>query len=247
MKIWRDAKVLIGIAVAAAAACTPGADARPARDSASAGEVTSKATPTQSAARLAELAEAPAGAIRFTIAPSGNTARYRVREQLMGRDLPNDAVGEAGEVAGGVTVDSAGRLIPGQSRFVVRTTALKSDSDRRDGYVRRRLLEAEQYPTVELVPTALRGLPARLSPSTLTGPVSFDLIGDLTVRGVTRPTTWRVTVRQSGEKLTGTASTRFTFAEFGITPPRVPIVLSVADTIGLEYDFTLTRDGPGGE
>ena len=247
MTIWRESKMLIAVAAAAVTACAPAADARPARDSASAGAPIGTAAPTQTAASVAGLAEAPAGAIRFTVAASGNTARYRVREQLMGRDLPNDAVGETGEVAGAVTVDSAGRLIPGQSRFVVRTTALKSDSDRRDGYVRRRLLEAEQYPTVELVPTALRGLPARLSPSTLTGPVTFDLIGDLTVRGVTRPTTWRVTVRQSGEKLTGTASTKFTFAEFGITPPRVPIVLSVADTIGLEYDFTLTRDGPGGE
>jgi polyisoprenoid-binding protein YceI len=229
MTIWRDSKMLIAVAAAAVAACAPGADARPARDS------------------VVDLAEAPVNAIRFTVAASGNVARYRVREQLMGRDLPNDAVGETGGVSGAIIVDSAGRLIPGQSRFVVRTTALKSDSDRRDGYVRRRLLEAEQYPTVELVPTALRGLPARLSPSAPTGPVTFDLIGDLTVRGVTRPTTWRVTVRQSGEKLTGTASTRFTFAEFRITPPRVPIVLSVADTIGLEYDFTLTRDGPDGE
>jgi hypothetical protein len=42
----------------------------------------------------------------------------------------------------------------------------------------------------------------------------------------------------------GTASTRFTFADFGITPPRVPILLSVADTIAIEYDFSLTRDLP---
>jgi hypothetical protein len=38
------------------------------------------------------------------------------------------------------------------------------------------------------------------------------------------------------------ASTRFTFADFGIAQPRVPVVLSVADTIGLEYSFTLVRD-----
>lgn len=33
--------------------------------------------------------------------------------------------------------------------------------------------------------------------------------------------------------------TAFTFADFDIDQPRVPIVLSVADTIKLEYDFTL--------
>ena len=75
----------------------------------------------------------------------------------------------------------------------------------------------------------------------MTGPVTFELLADLTVRGVTKPTTWRVTARHSNGQVTGTASTRFTFADFGITPPKVPILLSVADTIGLEYDFALTR------
>ena len=38
------------------------------------------------------------------------------------------------------------------------------------------------------------------------------------------------------------ASTAFTVAQFGLTQPRVPVVLSVADTIRLDYQFTLVRD-----
>lgn len=234
MKIWRDSRVWTAASAFALAACIGGADARSARDSA--------ATNQQ-----VELDEAPARATRFIVASVGNAARYRVREQLMGRDLPNDAVGETEQITGAITVSETGTLIPGQSRFVVRTTALKSDSDRRDGYVRRRLLESEQYPTVELVPTVVRGLPTRLPPAGSTGSITFELIGDLTVRGVTRPTTWRVTAHESSGQLTGTASTTFNFAQFGITPPRVPIVLSVADTIALEYDFTLSRASSGSE
>ncbi len=220
------------LAAATLAGCTPTADARPAHQ-------TTSTTTTHAPV----LAAAPAGAVRFTVAATGNTARYRVREQLMGRDLPNDAIGETTQVTGAITVDDGGAILTDQSRFVVTTAGLKSDSDRRDGYVRRRLLETEQFPTVELVPTAVRGFPARMpAAGAAAGPVTFELVGNLTVRGVTKPTTWRVTAKQAGGTVTGTAVTRFTFTDFGITPPKVPVVLSVADTIGLEYDFTLTRE-----
>jgi polyisoprenoid-binding protein YceI len=159
----------------------------------------------------------------------------------MGKELPNDAIGETSEITGMITVDSTtGTLIPGQSKFVINTGVFKSDSDRRDGYVRGRLLESSKYPTVEFVPTSVRGLTA--SAASASGPKTFELVGDLTVRGVTRPTTWKITAQQAPGRATGSASTKFTFADFTITPPRVPVLLSVADTIALEYDFTMSRD-----
>lgn len=234
MKTERGARAvaaIVALAAIAAVGCAEGADARPMQGAADAGEANG------------DVAEAANGTIRLTVAGTGNAARYRVREQLLGRDLPNDAVGETSEISGAITVDSSGAIVRGQSRFVVRTGAFKSDSDRRDGYVRRRLLQADSFPTVELVPTAARGLPARLpEPGAAAGPVTFTLVGDLTVRGVTRPTTWQVTARQANGRVTGTATTRFTFAQFSIDPPRVPVVLRVADTIALEYDFTLVRE-----
>jgi polyisoprenoid-binding protein YceI len=185
-----------------------------------------------------------AAAVRLTVAPSGNTARYRIREQLLNRDLPNDAVGETGGVSGTIALDAQGRIIPAASRITVDMAAMKSDSDRRDNYVRRRVLETEAHPSVTLVPTAARGLPSPLPAlSSVTTPRTFQLVGDLTVRGVTRPTTWDVTAVYKGGSVTGTAKTAFTFAEFGITQPKVPVVLSVADTIRLEYDFTLVPEG----
>jgi hypothetical protein len=55
-----------------------------------------------------------------------------------------------------------------------------------------------------------------------------------------------VTAHQDAGRVSGTASTGFTFADFGLTQPRVPVVLSVADTIRLEYDFTLLRQAVAG-
>jgi len=217
-------KTLLALtAVVVAIAYSPAGDVRPA-----------VATATTSSA-------VPAGAIRFTVAATGNAARYRVREQLMGKDLPNDAIGETTEITGMITVDSTtGSLIAGQSKFTINTGAFKSDVDRRDGYVRGRLLEAPKYPTVEFVPTGVRGLTAAAAMAS--GPKTFELVGDLTVKGVTRPTTWKITAQQAPGRATGSASTKFTFADFTMTPPKVPVLLSVADTIALEYDFTLLRD-----
>lgn len=182
-----------------------------------------------------------AATIHYSIARTGNAARYRVREQLMQHDLPNDAVGETQQVSGGITLDNSGALVPSASRVIVQTGQLTSDQSRRDGYVRRRLLVTDSFPTVEFVPTGFRGLTAAAAKSG-TGPATFDVIGDLTVRGVTHPTTWRVTAKRDGDSITGNAATHFTFADFGLTQPRLPFILSVADTIALEYDFTLVRD-----
>jgi polyisoprenoid-binding protein YceI len=183
-------------------------------------------------------APAPAPALLlFEVAPTGNEARYRVREQLAGLDLPNDAVGATPEVSGALFVYGDGRVVRDSSRFVVNLTSLKSDKDRRDNYLRRRTLLTDSFPSVQFVPTAFRDPSGKpLSAASR----SLELVGDLTIRGVTRPTTWQVVLSTvDSAQVSGSATTAFTFADFGLTQPKVPVVLSVADTIKLEYDFKL--------
>jgi polyisoprenoid-binding protein YceI len=74
-----------------------------------------------------------------------------------------------------------------------------------------------------------------------TVPASFQLVGDLTVKGVTKPVTWDVTVKQAMPEVTGTATTSFAFSDFGLDVPKLAMLLSVRDTIRLEYDFRLVR------
>ena len=92
-------------------------------------------------------------ALRLVLAPTGNAARYRVREQLVGHDLPNDAVGETQKLTGAISIDSNGKLIRDASKFTVDAGSFVSDKDRRDGFVRGRLLGADEYPTIVFVPT----------------------------------------------------------------------------------------------
>jgi len=176
---------------------------------------------------------------RYVVAPTDNEARYHVREQLASIAFPTDAVGKTTAVRGYLVLGPDGQVIRDSSQFVVDLTGLTSDRERRDRFIQRNTLETAQYPTAQLVPTAAPGLP---NPIPESGRADFQLNGDLTIHGVTRPTTWQVSARFEGGAIIGIASTRFTFADFGMTAPRVMVVLSVADTIGLEYDFHLTPD-----
>lgn len=178
--------------------------------------------------------------VHLVVAPAGNEVRYRVREQLAGFDLPNDAIGKTAAVTGGITFDPKGAVVAAGSKFTVDVQGLTSDRSRRDGYVRARVLETAQYPTVTLAPTAVTGLPWPLPSS---GSRTFQLTGDLTVHGTTHPTTWNVTAIFNGSEVTGTAITGFTFGDFGLAQPHVPIVLSVADSIHLEYEFHFVPEG----
>jgi polyisoprenoid-binding protein YceI len=197
---------------------------------------------TKSAAKKASEKKAaaaqPATPLRFTIGATGNEARYRVREQLMGKDLPNDAVGATSAITGTILAYSDGRIVKDSSKIIIDVRTLKSDQSRRDGFLQRRTLETEKYPTVELVPTEIRGFSGKIPAS---GDVTFQLLGDLTVHGVTRPTVWNVKAHADGQDVAGTATTAFTFKDINLDQPKVPVVLSVADTIKLEYDFKVTK------
>ncbi|MEO5511939.1 MAG: YceI family protein [Longimicrobiales bacterium] len=198
-----------------------------------------RATPTVASFRPSPVAGKPA--VRFTVAADGNEARYRVREQLAGVELPNDAVGATKGVTGGIVLDKDNRMVRDSSKFTVDLTTLVSDKTRRDGFIKRSTLETDKYPAAVFVPFEARGLPKALPRS---GTVRFQLVGDLTIHGITRFTVWTVTARATADSYTGTAKTSFVFADFKMTRPRVPVVLSVNDTIQLEYDFKLMKVNP---
>ncbi|MDF1504035.1 YceI family protein [Roseisolibacter sp. H3M3-2] len=192
-------------------------------------------------AALSAQAPAPAAAkgtsLRYLVAPTGNEARYRVREQLVGKDLPNDVIGVTKDVTGQLVVQPDGKVVSG-SKISVKVASLASDQTRRDNYLRRRTLETDKYPTVDVVPTTFTGIS---SPIPAGQSRDFSLTANMTIHGVTRPTTWQVTARAEGKDVVGTAKTSFTFKDFSLEQPKVPIVLSVADTVRLEYDFRFTQ------
>lgn len=202
------------------------------------GRAVAQATSRPAKAPRRAAREAPAPPVRYETGPTGNAARYRVRERLVGKTLDNDAVGETTALAGVIMVDAMGQVLADSSRFTATVSGLTSDEPRRDRYVRNRILVTDSFPTTTFQATGVRGLAAPLPTA---GPVAFDLLGTLTVKGVSRPASWQVTATVDGDRLTGRAVTRFTFADYRLLQPKVSILLGVADTIALEYDFAMTR------
>ncbi len=259
---------LLLLAACAAPAAGPGAPAAPAAASSAPAaapaqsqapatlQPTTAAQPTQTAA--AQPATAPAapattagaasqpssaaapaaGALRLVIDPSASQASYKAREQLAGRDLPNDAIGTTRGVSGAIVLQPDGALVPGQSKFVVDLSQLQSDVRMRDNFIKGNTLQTAQYPTATFVPTRVEGLP---SPLPTSGSVTFQITGDMTVRDVTHPMTWQVTAQIAGDQVTGTATSSFTFEDFKLTQPKVARVLSIEDKLGLELQFKLVK------
>ena len=201
---------------------------------------TARPSPTPLPASSPSGGPAPAaGQLRLDVA-QGTVARYLVQEQLAGANLPNDAVGVTSAVTGQVLLGPDGAVHSDQSRFTVDLTTLKSDDSRRDNYLRRSTLETSRFPKAEFVLQEVRGLAL---PLPVGAEAQFQLLGDLTVHGVTSSVVWNATGAFTAEGVTGKAATSFPFRQFGMSVPRVFVVVSVEDNIRLEVDFRLVRAG----
>lgn len=173
----------------------------------------------------------------FTLT-NGSIARYKV-EEVLARTGFKIATGETEAVAGQVVFDADGGISADASRIAVQAATLRTDSDRRDGYVRNRTLQTDIYPEVVFIPQSIDWQTP--PPGELRGTQDFTITGDLTVKDQTRTVTWDATAEFNDDgSVTGFASVQFTFDDFGMDKPSVAVVLSVEDEILLELDFVGT-------
>lgn len=175
-------------------------------------------------------------AVRFEVG-RGSKAEYRVREQLARLNFPNDAVGATESVTGALVIRPDGSFAP-ESKLTVDLRTLRTDEPKRDGFVRENTLETNRYPLAEFVPRRHKGLP---TPVPTSGVANFQLTGDMTLHGVTTEQTWDVAATFAADAVTAKAVTKFNFAKFKITVPRVFGLLSVDDDIRLELNLRLQR------
>lgn len=171
----------------------------------------------------------------------GSTARYRVQEQLAGISFPNDAVGSTQAIKGVVMLAADGAVNPAQSKITVDLTTISSDQERRDGYVQRNVLGADKQPILEFVPKRAVGLPSPFPNAERPAGVGVQLIGDMTLNGVTSEVTWNLAATASFDAIAGRATTSFPFSKFKLNQPKVSILLSVEDKINLEVEFRCKR------
>jgi polyisoprenoid-binding protein YceI len=128
-----------------------------------------------------------------------------------------------------------------QSKLTVDMKSLKSDQDLRDGYLRNRVLETDKFPTLEFVPKRAQGLQMPLASPPQVQVIGFQLVGDMSLHGVTKEATWNVVATLAGPTVAGHATTTILFANYNLMKPAVPLLLSSDDKIQLEIEFKCTR------
>lgn len=223
-------------ATVAAAPTAPAATA--AQEATTAALATTAPEATTGSVAPTAAADTATGARVFTIVPAQTTASYEVQETFLQQNLPYTAIGTTSDVSGQVSIDLSGQPTGEVTEIVVDLRTLKSDSDRRDNAIRERWLESNTYPEARFVSTGIEGAPATYTDGET---VSFKLVGDMTIRNVTKPLTFDVQATLQGNTLTGTATTAFLMTDFGFEPPTIAGAISVEEGVKLKIDFTASE------
>jgi len=166
-------------------------------------------------------------------------ATVRVREQLVGVNLPSDAVLVATGATGTFVLKDDGTF-SSDSKITFDLTTLASDQRDRDNFVKMDTLQTRQFPKAEFVPTKTSGLTL---PMPASGEFTFKLTGQITIHGKTKEVTFDVVATRSGNNLTAaaTAAPTWKFGDFGMSAPSVPFrVVSVVDEIRVVVDLVAT-------
>lgn len=160
-------------------------------------------------------------------------AGFRVDEQLANIGATT-AVGRSPEVSGTVVIEGTTLTA---ATIEVDLTAIVSDESRREDEIQE-ALGTGQWPTATFVLTA----PVDLGDGAGTGEtITVDAIGELTVAGVANTVTIPLQAQLIDGQILVVGSTDIVFADYGITVPSAPVVLSVEDHGTLEIQLWLSR------
>ena len=177
----------------------------------------------------------------YTIIPQLSQATYAVDEVFLNENNRLfTAVGVTRQVTGTILLDPAR---PDQSRIVevvVGLSELSTDSHRRDRAVRDGYLHTDRFPHARLTDGKLSETPI---PITDGQSFHYRLVGNLTVHGVTRETTWQGEATMTADTLRGVARTRIKMSAFGIEVPRL-LTLRSEDDVQLEIRYVASASRP---
>ncbi|WP_420438311.1 YceI family protein [Candidatus Poriferisodalis sp.] len=164
---------------------------------------------------------------------TGSFAGFRVDEELANVGAFT-AVGRTGDISG--TLEITDERVT-SVEITVDLTTLQTDDRRRDSAVQR-ALGTSQHPTATFVLTEELHIEGAVE----TGePVSFAAAGDLRVNGITQPVVVDIKAQLVGSVIAVVGSVELVFADFDVTVPQVPIVLSAEDHGIMEFQLLFER------
>lgn len=192
---------------------------------------------TEATAEATEAAAVPDPArALYRISEEGSEARFILDEEILGN--PNTVVGTTNRVAGDIIIDFANPASSQLGTIAVNARTLRTDDDFRDQSIRGQILESSQdeFEFITFDPTELVGLPTE--PVGVGDEVSFDIVGDLTIRTVTQEVTFAATVTiTSEEQISGLASTTVTRTQYELVVETPPNIGNVEEQVTIELEF----------
>jgi len=195
-------------------------------------QASSTQTPENTAA--ASQTAAPEGLIVAELIQSKSQARFIIGEVLNGEST--SVVGVTDQVAAQILIDISNPANVQMGVIQVNARALVTDNDFRNRAIQNEILDTGLYEFITFTPKSFLGLP----PFGAVGEIFvFEIVGDLTIRDVTREVTFDVrVVVDSDTRLHGLASTTISRETFGLGLIRLPRqVASVEDAVRLELEF----------
>ncbi|WP_420625673.1 YceI family protein [Candidatus Poriferisodalis sp.] len=164
---------------------------------------------------------------------TGSFAGFRVDEELASIGAFT-AVGRTGDVSG--TMEIVSEHVT-SVEIEVDLTTLQTDDRRRDGAVQR-ALGASRHPTAAFSLTE----ELHIEDAAVSGTaIMLSAPGDLTVNGITRPVVIEIEAQLVGSVIAVVGSVEVTFADFDVTVPQVPVVLSAEDHGVMEFQLLFRR------
>jgi polyisoprenoid-binding protein YceI len=156
----------------------------------------------------------------YRISQEKSVVRFTLNEMLNGK--PKLVVGTTTQIAGDIALRN-GEIEMGTLTLNAKT--LVTDSANRNGAIVRLILKSDK-PENEFItfePTS-NDFSGTLEEGKT---ISFNVKGDLTISGVTKPATFKVTLTPTRERLMGTAETKLSRSDFGLVIPNLSFVANV--------------------
>lgn len=183
----------------------------------------------------AESVSTTASQTLYHIVSAESSATFTLDEMLRGE--PKTVVGTStGFIAGEIGLDKnlASSTI-GLIKINART--FSTDDNMRNNAIRRMILKTENDANefITFKPTSI--VEAVVEGQDVLPGAIYDITGDLTIAGITKPVTFRVDTLLETDLLSGRAYTTINRSDFNLVIPNIPFVANVEETVDLEIYF----------
>ena len=173
------------------------------------------------------------GTFNFEDTATGTFVGFRVEEELTSIGSAT-AVGRTPEVDGRITIDGTSLTA---ATFEADLTAITTNESRRDSRVQS-ALDTGQFPTATFTLLEPVDLGAAAEAG---GPVSVLASGELRIHGVTQPVEIPLEAQFVDGTIVVVGSMEIVFADYGVSVPTAPVVVSADDHGILEVQLLLTK------